>query len=405
MPTDLAGLLAVHPSLRLAAPEDNVRILGFFERAPMSTSAFDVFYLRRPDFFRLLRLQSDRAFVVLDLDERGEVRGIGTISLRPGWADGRPTTIGYLGDLRIARGRTASRVWRAFFADLVSQAPGIREFADCTHWHTVILDGNLEARTALRPRAGRPTLVPIGPFTMRNLIMRLPLAGRHRAIGGWKISAAGPGHEGALQAFFEAENRQAHLGFRGEMARRISLWDGFSIGDFVHASDAQGIVACVAPWSPAVAKQTVVSRMPAGLRLLGLAAKAFPKPPLRVPARGERLRSPYLTHLTFAGRLTPDERADVFRAMVDFLFDRWRGADWHCISFCDFHAWNLGRALKGYVQQTVPLTVYAILSPVHSPVLSPIHSSVHSPILSPCLSSESEATGFATPPAFEMAMV
>lgn len=390
-------MLAVHPSLRLATPDDNGRILDFFERASMSTSAFDVLYLRRPDFFRLLRLQSDRAYVVLDRDQRGEIRGVGTISLRPGWAEGRPTTIGYLGDLRIAKGRAASRVWRSFFADLVSQTPGIREFADCTHWHTAILDNNRGALAALRPRAGRPALVPIGPFTMRNLIMRLPLAGRHRATGSWKVGAAGPGDEGALQAFFEIENRRAPLGFRGEMARRISHWEGLSIGDFVCASDARGLVACVAPWSPASAKQTVVSRMPAGLRLLALAAKVFPAPPLRIPARGERLRSPYLTHLTFAERLTPEERADVFRAMLDFLFDGWRGADWHCVSFCDFQAWNLGRALKGYMQQTVPITVYAIRPPELFRDPFPDRSQANPP--------GRAESGFPTPPAFEMAMV
>ena len=94
---------------------------------------------------------------------------------------------------------------------------------------------------------------------------------------------------------------------------------------------------------------------------------------------------PYLTHLTFASRLTPDERAGVFRSLLHRLFDRWRGADWHCVAMCDFDAWNLGRALGGFVQQTVPITVYAVVPPGHA--------------------HEAGAKPSACPPAFEMAMV
>ncbi len=73
----------------------------------------------------------------------------------------------------------------------------------------------------------------------------------------------------ALTAFFEDENRLAPFGFRGELARRLLCWDGLSIADFVYAADERGIAACVAPWSPSAAKQTVVSRVPTTLRLLG----------------------------------------------------------------------------------------------------------------------------------------
>jgi len=141
----------------------------------------------------------------------------------------------------------------------------------------------------------------------------------------------------------------------------------------------------VAPWSPDAAKQTVVSRVPAILRLVGCGARVLASPPIRVPEPGEPLRMPYLTHLTFASRLTPDERAGMFRSLLDRLFDRWRGADWHCVALCDFDAWNLGRALRGFVQQTVPITVYAVVPPGGAP--------------------DAGARPGMGPPAFEMAMV
>jgi hypothetical protein len=393
----LAELLARYPNTRLATPADNARILDFFERTPMHTTAFDVQYRRRPDFFRLLHYQSDRAFVILAEDDGGALRGLATASLRPGWADGRPTTIGYLGDLRIRFDRRLSGAWRGLFTDLVTRAPDVEELADCTHWFTTVLDGNraaLAALGAVRPsgrsagrlgRAPQPSLVPIGPFTMRNLVMRLPLAGRSRCRGRWQVCDARAADAGALTEFFEEENRLAPLGFRGELPRRLLRWDGLSIADFVYVVDDRGLAACVAPWSPAAAKQTVVSRVPAMLRLVGRGARALSSPPVRVPEAGEPLRMPYLTHLTFASRLTPDERAGMFRCLLDRLFDRWRGADWHCVALCDFDSWNLGRALRGFVQQTVPITVYAVVPPGRGP---------------------GAGTGpGVSPPAFEMAMV
>ena len=240
------------------------------------------------------------------------MRSVGTVSLRPGWADGRPTTLGYLGDLRIAFDRVVSRMWRKLFAEIVTRAPEIEELADCTHWFTAVIDENRAALAALTPaaslppgrrRSSQPVLVPIGPFTMRNLIMRLPVAGRSQPGGAWELGEARAQDLPALTAFFEQENQRMPLGFRGELARRLSRWDGLSISDFVYAADDQGLLACVAPWSPGAAKQTVVSRVPATFRLLGRAARLLPSPPVRVPESGEPLRLLYLTHLTFAARL------------------------------------------------------------------------------------------------------
>jgi len=37
--------------------------------------------------------------------------------------------------------------------------------------------------------------------------------------------------------------------------------------------------------------------------------------------------------------------------------------DWHCLSLCDFRAWGLGRGLRDFVQQTVPITLYSVVPP------------------------------------------
>jgi hypothetical protein len=387
----LADFVSRVPTVRLATAADNGRILDFFERAPMRTSGFAVQYRRRPDFFRLPRYQSDRAFVIVSDDGNGGVRGVGTISLRPGWIDGRPTTVGYLGDLRVKPDRAISARWRPLFGELIARAGEIEELADCTHWFTTILDDNRLARQAFASsRPGLPRLVRIAPFTMRNLLLRLPrLLRRHPR---WHVAAAGLGDRAMLGAFFEGENRRLPFGFRGELERRLGCWPGLSISDFVYAADDRGIVACVAPWSSASAKQTVVSRLPPVLRALGRASAWLPSRPIRMPKPGEPLRTPYLTHLVFAERLDGAARRTVFRAMLDHLFDRWQHPeqqtekpDWHCVALCDFAAWGLGAALRGFVQQTVPISIYSVLSPASGPL--------------------GAGALPAAPPAFEMAMV
>jgi hypothetical protein len=384
----LSELVARHPSARLASPADNARILTFFEETPMRTSAFDVRYCRRPDFFRLIRYQADRAHVIVLENERGGIDGLGTVAVRPGWVGGRSTTVGYLGDLRIRFDRQVLPRWRRLFGDLVMRAPEIDELADCTHWFTAVMDDNRLARTALGPkRPGMPLLVPLAPFVMRNLILRLPLTRSRRASRCCDVHRAVEADRGRVAEFFERENRSLPLGFRGELERRLARWEGLSISDFIYATDAKGrIVACVAPWSPSAAKQTLVPYLPAHVRALGRVAAVWPTPAVRLPQAGQPLRILYLTHLTFASRLNGTDRALVFRAMLDRVFDDRLAAEWHCVALCDFRAWELGRALRGFVQETVPITVYEVVAPGRS--------------------GAGEGALYAGgPPAFEMAMV
>lgn len=381
----LAEYIGRYPSIRVAEPADNEIILAFYDQAPMQTSAFALQYQRAPDFFRLLRYQADRAYVFINVDDAGAVRGVAALSLRPGWMDGKPVTIGYLGDLRVGLDRRIAARWLRWYGEVLANAHEIEELSDCSVWFTAVLDDNAAARRALtRSARGGPTYVPLAPFTMRNVVARLPF--QRRRDRGWHVSVACTNDVGALTEFFEAENRQLPLGFRGELSRRLQHWDGLRVTDFVLASDAGGIVACVAPWSPSLAKQTIVSRVPPVLRAIGRAASALPGRPLRVPMANEALRAAYLTHLTFASRLGPDVRAAVFRVLLDHVFDRWPETNWHCAAVADFRDWDLGRALGGYVQQRVPITVYSVVPPGR-PV------------------GDVDALRRAGPPAFEMAIV
>ena len=156
--------------------------------------------------------------------------------------------------------------------------------------------------------------------------------------------------------------------------------------DFLIASVDDSIVACAAPWSASAAKQMLVSTMPLAMRLLGRVSAFVPGGMLRVPRPGEPLRVAYLTHLTFSHILADADRLEIFRSMIDLVFDRWPSVDWHCLAFADFAEWNLGRALHGYFQQAVPITIYAVLPPGS-------------------IADDARSTRSDAPPAFEMATV
>ncbi|MEP6692955.1 MAG: hypothetical protein ABJD07_17490 [Gemmatimonadaceae bacterium] len=381
----LADFVARYPGGGLGAPSDNARILDFFDNAPMATSSFAVRYRRAPNFFALLEHQAERAHVFLSVGDDGAVRTVGSVSLRPGWIDGRATTVGYLGDLRVGFDRRVIAQWRRFYAELLAHAHEIDELADCTHWYTAILDDNRAARLALgRERADAPAYVPLARFRMRNLVARLPLAGTSSRSR--RVRRAMPSDAPRIAAFFDAANSGLAFGFRDELARRLSTWRGLAIDDFIFVEEGEEIVACVAPWSAAAVKETVVSRVPPALRAAGGVMRAMPRAPLRVPRAGEALRMLYLTHLAFAAHTTADARRRDVAAMLGVVFDQWRDAPWHCAALCDFDAWRLGDALRGYVQQTVPITVYAVVPPKMPRAAA-------------------RAMGAGRPPAFEMAMV
>lgn len=365
--TSLADFVSGYRGIRLATPEDNARIVEFFDRAAMQTSSFDVQYRRAPDFFRLLRYQGARSYVFIGVDADGKVQAVASLTLRPGWVNGVATTVGYLGDLRVGTDRRIIASWRACYGAMIKSALGIDELADCTAWFTVILDANTLARRALgSSKAGAPRYVELARFTMRNFVARLPGA-RHydapRTKEQSNVRSAGPEDLEALTRFFDEENRMLALGFRDELARRLREWDGLELSRFVIVREGGEIVACFAPWSPSAAKETVVSRVPATLALLGRVAARLASGWIRVPAPGEPLRVGYLTHLTFARRLGDAARADAFRAMLDYVFDDWSRLSWHCVAVADFEAWGLASRLRGYLQQPVPITIYGVVAP------------------------------------------
>ncbi|UJR81094.1 hypothetical protein [Sandaracinus amylolyticus] len=349
----IAEILEGVPGARLATEADNDAIVRFYDRRAMGTAAFEVGYRRGPDFFALLRCQSDR-HVVIVCESAGEIRGVGTITVRDGWAHGAPVKVAYLGDLRIAQDRRLLVSWRRAYGALVAHASEIEELDRASVFVTAVMDANTLARAALIERRGKggPTYLPLAPFRMQSVLARWPLWPRPR-LRDVRVRAATSGDREALEAFYESRQRARFAGFRGDFARRLRAWPGHAIERFVIAEDARSaIIGCVAPWSPSPAKETFVSRVPPHLARAGRVLEPW----IRVPKDGETMKILYLTHLEA-------ERPDVLRAMIDLVRERTRDERAHFVALPEYAQFALGDALRPYVVESVPITLYSVHAP------------------------------------------
>ncbi len=382
----LSDVIRGVPGARLATPEDDPRVLAFFDESPMGTARFEIAYRRSPEFFRLLRYQADRAFVFLSEGDDARVRGIGSLSVRPGWVDGEPAQVGYLGDLRIAHDRRLLVHWRRAYAELVTRAAELDELGGPTHFVTAVMDENALARAALvRRRRDGPVYLPLSSFRMRTIVARRPWARRraHPLVA----RPAVPSDLPAMSALFEARQRARLFGYRGDLERRLRVWDDLGLHRFYVVEDRAGALhGMTAVWAPTRAKTTLVSRLPPELAVAGAIARVLPGVPMvRLPRAGEPLRIGYLTCLELEGSLGARDREHALGALLDEVHRVERRKPWHGLALPEHEGFSLGRALDPFVTNDVPISLYT----VHPP------GTTRAPYDAP----RSE------PPAFEMALV
>ncbi len=348
---DAASTVSSFPGCRLATRADNERLVRFYDRQAMGTSAFEVTYQRAPDFFRLLDHHADESLVFIHEGKGGELDGIATLSLRPGYVGGEPAMVGYLADLRVLPDRQVLRLWRGLYGEIVRAAA-----ARGCHFITAMMEDNTLARSALvSGKRGGPVYAPCGAFAMKNLLAKWPWARPPRDV---TVTRATMAERNELLTFFEVRQRRRPFGFRDELQRRLERWAGLELGTFLLARRGGELVGCVAPWSPAAAKRTVVSRLPGYLGAMG---KLFPR---RLPRAGEPLRILYLSCFEAA-------EPHAARALVHAAYAVARRDGYHAAALADFDAAPLGPALRGFVSQDVRIALYTVHPPGAAPPPSP----------------------------------
>ncbi|HVR63996.1 MAG TPA: hypothetical protein VMU50_18980 [Polyangia bacterium] len=371
---NLGGYLARYPNVRLAGPADNEKILAFYRKLSMQGGAFNILFVKDPDYFRFLRYESAVTAVGVVEDDDGNMEGMFTFSVRPCYIEGRRASVVHIADLRFLRSRERKSKfeWKSVARDLCADSHTIDEFAGARHLLGSFVMANERARKAIASQKAPFDISPIANYKMVSLLARKPFpwGGRSRGKNGAGVSVGrdSAADREALRAFLDAQNRRRALGYvydgagDDELARRLSAWDGFSMESFFIARDSGGsIVGCFAPWDLSPGRRIVLDRFPAALAVAAAAVRPLAK---KIPRPGEPLRILYVTTQEIALDLSPELRAGVFRALLDALYESKLPDGFQMVALCDYASDSfLGQVTPRHFTMTTDTMLYQLCLP------------------------------------------
>jgi hypothetical protein len=277
---------------RLARPSDELEIRKLFDRYPMRMPGFDLIYDRSPDFFSLLRARGSASVALTGgLKGSSELMGLGALSVRDGFINGRRTRVAYLGDLRVIPHRKTFRLWRSMYSHLIEEVA--RELK-VESFLTAILGDNLMALKSLVERRNSGfRYESIGQLQMINIFGAFAPVSFARSVGGLQSPSSYRGErvsEDEFSAFYEKE--AANL--------RHGLVQAPNSGRPILVRDGTGKVLLGARLlTPDREKRMRVENTGMKMRLL-LKAVGLSK--------GSSLSTGYLSYVTFAHGSSPVER-------------------------------------------------------------------------------------------------
>lgn len=347
------------PRLRLATPEDNAALLDLFGAVPMSGNLV-LASRREPDFFTLYDLQRGHRECYV-YEENGEVLAMGTFLVRDGWLDGRPATLGYLGDLRTRfAGRRALALSR-FYGQLFED---VRQRHGCDAFLTAVLASNRAAINALvrrkETRASQPRYQLLRRFTTASVrftgLRRIPKSR-------FEVRHATPADVPAMARRLDEDHRQRPFGYRfdqGELEHRFARWPGLSLERTYLAYDKSGnLAACASAWDPSALKRWRVMDYRGPMRWVKRSSRLLTAllgyPPL--PEPGGELRYFYLCNTSVAG----DDPA-ALEAILHQVYADHRAAGYHFFSLCMYEGDPLRPALRRFSMLNLDFHLYAVTS-------------------------------------------
>lgn len=351
---------ANHVAMRRGTAADSDARCALFSRVTMDADLV-LSVDRSPDFDALYRLHGG-SFTCWVGESDGQLAGMGTVVARPGYIHGRPATVGYLGDLRIAPGLQGRGLLGRFYG------PALRTAADDTGaqvFLTALIASNARAVEALTGPKAAARGVP--PYT---LVRRFSIRAVHATVArrprrtGYAVRQATPGDVPALAAFLDDDGRARPYGYAltgAELRRRLSTWPGLAIGDFLLACDRGGnLVGCLAAWDASPVKRTVVAayrrRMRIVRRAYDTAAVLLRFP--RLPAPGGTLAYRYVTH-----QAVPSGDPAIMAALLDVAYADLRAGGQALLCACVWEGDPLAPAYRGFATSDLAAHLYAVTLP------------------------------------------
>ncbi len=357
---NLKDFVAGFKNVSLGTEADSLELCDFFENKAMKGDTLTLTYLRRPDFFALLRAHSDCFYVFILRDDQGNIIGAGSIVVRLALHENEVIKVGYLGDLRFIKPRLSARVWREFYSSLLNKKHQLSELKDCRYFYTCILEDNKLAQKALETKS------PLGyhlfeRYQMVNVFSQLPWARFNKGLA----IKMNPAEENIL-ALVQSAPRPLGFSFRAthnEWEWRKLSWPGFN--EFPHFGVYRGdeLIGFTKLWSPRLVKKMRLDRLPRALNILF----RILSPWIKLPKEGEEFQVTYMTLLTFKPGISEQERQDAMSLLLSHSLKWAKLQGYHALSFADFEAFSLKNSLSSYLCHKTPLKLYFV-DPNRNPV-------------------------------------
>jgi hypothetical protein len=342
---------------RRATPEDNAPLLELFGAVPMRGELV-LATQRSPDFFRLYDLQRGTVEPWV-YGTRERLDGMGTFFVREGWLDGRPTRVGYLGDLRTRFAARRERGVARFYGPLLEECAerlGVDSFL------TAVMASNAPALGALVRRKAARVAQPHYTLLRRFSAASVHFTRRRTPRPGpYTVRQATPEDVPAMAALLERDHRARPFGYRydlGELEHRLAHWPGLSVRDCYLAFAPDGaLVGCTSAWDPSAVKRYRVLAYRGSMRWVkwGYDAWATLLRAPRLPAAGEDFRYFYLCNTSVR-----QDDPDILRALVERVYADRYGQGYHFFSLYLGEGDPLQPALRGFFQRRLDFHLYAV---------------------------------------------
>ncbi|OQW52814.1 MAG: hypothetical protein A4S09_08195 [Proteobacteria bacterium SG_bin7] len=235
-----------------ARPEDQEPLLQFYNSVVLPGHV-ELVIERKEPFDAIYGIQSNDYDTFVIRDDESKIHGTFTVTYRDGIIDGRFEKIGYITDTRVGSNREALLTWSKQFLEVLENSQKER---NCKYMFSILSqEGGKTYNTFLRGRSRISTFPRyhlLRKFVLVTVNGKLPFL--VNPLPSIKIVNADHRILDKLLDYIRNKSKNKPLSFENSnenFLRRLSLWKGLKLEDFLVAFDSQGnIVGCVAPWSP-----------------------------------------------------------------------------------------------------------------------------------------------------------
>jgi len=360
----LVSLLKDFPNICLAKEGeqgDNEKILEYYDRSAITTSSEDILYKRGSDFFSFMKEKTDRYLVLLLKDDDNNIQGVATISYRDGYVDGKLTTVGYLGDLRVSLNRKLIRQWRNFYAKLILSSPQMEDTFNCAFYQTALVHDNFQSRNNLaNSKIKGLKYVLLEDYHMLNIVGSFKLPFKKCKL---RINHPKENEIEQLIEFLDKDHRQRNFGhnFLKEFEFRLKNRDNFSLNDWIVVRSPMNdeILAVTCLWGPVKTKQIIINKIPLSFKLLKYISKIIPFMEIyELPQEGIPLKIKYIHQISFNKTCDDQLRQGIFNELVSFCFQTQKKLN--ILAYCDYDRESFKAKLKSSIYHSKAMGLYSV---------------------------------------------